>query len=106
MRDVDLALGAKKIFFANNFELLQFEGVGLEINFGAEAVDLAFKKRKRAPGSGEITAKFSLTGVERSFNGNRSRKIAWLGAEEFRELPQVADVPQNLAAKIGIEPIG
>src|SRR5262249_53629999 len=43
MRDVDLALGAKKIFFARDFELLELELARFQIYFGTQPIDLPIK---------------------------------------------------------------
>src|SRR5262249_1737285 len=104
-RDVHLALATHEVFFARDFELLYLERVGLEIYLGCELIDLSFKERERVARCGQKSAEFALAGVERPFDDDCTREIARLGTKKFRELSEFCDLSQNLAAKIGIEPI-
>src|SRR6185436_12287960 len=90
VRDVDLALRAEEIFFPNDFELFEFEGVRFEIYFRGEAIDLPFEKRERVAAGGQESAEFSLTGIERSFDRDRAGEVARLRSEQLRELAEVA----------------
>ena len=53
-----------------------------------------------------MSAKFAVTSIHRSINGDLAREIAGVRAKQSREIAQLIDRRGNVAAKIRTKPAG
>ncbi len=106
MRHVDLALRVDEIFFPIEFQLLDLELGGLQVQSDVQEVDRGLENRKRLATRGQAPDEFSIARVQCSVDRDLTRKISGLGSKETGEIAEVVNRSGDVAVKIRTQPIG